>query len=68
VQRVDEALADFVLATQLDSRNLDAYRNAGVLLAERGLLKEALPYFERAGDLGDLQCQEMSKEIRKRVG
>lgn len=68
MERVDEALADFLHATQLDSKSPDAYRNAGVLLFERGLLRDALPYFEKAGELGDLQCQELAEQIRERLG
>lgn len=68
IQRFDKALADFRQAIQLDATNRDAYRNVGALLAKRGLLKEALPYFQKAGDLGDLQSQELAKQIRERVG
>jgi len=68
MQRFDDALADFRHVIQLDPMNRDAYRNVGGLLAKRGMLKEALPYFQKAGDLGDPQSQDLAKQIRDRVG
>ena len=68
LQRCDEALADFNRAIQIDPTHALAYRNVGALLANRGVLWEALLYFEKAARLGAPQGAQYAARVRQMLG
>jgi len=61
-------LADYLQAIQLDPTLAQAYLNLGVILANRGRLREALPYFENAAQLGHPQGAEFATQARQMLG
>ena len=46
--RLDEAMAEFRRAVEIDPKSAEAYNNIGRILASKGQLDEAIPYFQNA--------------------
>jgi len=61
------AQADYRRAIELEPAYMPAYRNLGALLLNQGKLAEALPYYEKAEQLGDHQASQLAAEIRQRL-
>jgi serine/threonine protein kinase len=65
LQRYDKALMDYTYAIEFDPRLAQAYLNIGVVYGNRGALREALPYFEKAAQLGNAQGAQYAAQIRQ---
>jgi len=61
----EEALADYTQAIKLDPAFTPAYFALGTLFVDRGLLRDSLPYFEKAAQIGDPGGRKAAKIIRK---
>ncbi|MCB0165310.1 MAG: tetratricopeptide repeat protein, partial [Anaerolineae bacterium] len=55
-------------AIELDPTFAQAYFNIGALLGNQGLLQEALPYFERAAQLGESTGAQYAAQVRQMLG
>lgn len=67
-ERYDNALADIDRAIQLDPTNPQVYLMIGVLHVNREELREALPYFEKAVQLGSPHGNQLTGQIREKLG
>jgi tetratricopeptide (TPR) repeat protein len=61
-------MADYKRAIQLDPAFTQAYVNLSILLAQQGALHEALPYCERAEQLGEPRGAEIAARARGLLG
>jgi len=61
----DEALRDYGRAIELDPNDAQAYSDLGALLGNQGKLREALPYFEKAAQLGHPQGAQYAAQVRQ---
>jgi tetratricopeptide (TPR) repeat protein len=64
----DEALIDFTRAIELDPTNAQAYVYIGALLTNQSKPREALPYFEKAAQLGDPDGARGAAVARQQLG
>ena len=63
----EEALAEYLKAIELDPENSDAYIFCSALMADEGVLHEALLYAEKAKDLGHIRAEKLIKEINRLI-
>jgi tetratricopeptide (TPR) repeat protein len=63
LQQFTSALADYNRATTLDPNYAQAYHNLGAMLIKQGKLYEALPYLEKATQLGDKVAAKAATQI-----
>ena len=68
LQQFEAALVDYKRAIKLDPSFAQAYVNIGVLLGNQGQLREALPYFEKAAQLGLSQGAQNAAQVRQMLG
>jgi serine/threonine protein kinase len=68
LNRSEAALADYGRAIELDPGLAQAYVNLGALWANQGHLREALPYFEKAGQLGEPTGVQYAARVRQMLG
>jgi tetratricopeptide (TPR) repeat protein len=69
LQRYDEALRDYDQAITLNPDYVDAYLNLGIILSrDLGKLHEALPYLEKAAQLGDAQGVQYAAQVKQMLG
>lgn len=61
----ERAIADYDEGIRLDPTFAPAWFNKGALLANNGYLEEALPCFERAGQLGDPDGFPYAARVRR---
>jgi eukaryotic-like serine/threonine-protein kinase len=64
----ERALADYSRAIDVDPNDAYAYLSIGIILGKQGKPKQALPYFEKAAQLGDTQGAELAAQFRKLLG
>jgi len=60
-------LMDFAKSIDKDPTNPEPYVISGRLLADRGLSKQALAYFEKAAQLGDDDAARFAAEERQKL-
>lgn len=63
--QAETALVDFHQAARQNPQYAMAYFNAGANLANRDLLRESLPYFEKAAQLGLTQAAQAANQVRE---
>lgn len=67
LQQFSAALSDYHRAIEIDPNYSPAYCNLGALLAGRGQLREALPYLEKAAQLGDPKGIRALAQVRQKL-
>jgi len=67
LREYDAALADYRQAIALNPELVTAHLNLGALLGNQGQLREALPHFEKAALLGNLQGAQYVAQIRQKL-
>jgi tetratricopeptide (TPR) repeat protein len=50
-ERLDDAMAEFQKAAEIDPQSAEARNNAGRVLASKGRLEDAIPYFQKAVEI-----------------
>jgi tetratricopeptide (TPR) repeat protein len=68
LQRDEEALADYICAIRHDPGLAPAHLNLGALLSNRGALRDALPHFKKAAELGLPLGAEYAAKVRQMLG
>ena len=65
LQKYEKALTDYKQAIEIDPSKAMVYVNVGAMLGNSGELKEALPYFEKAAQLGLPQGTQYAERVRQ---
>ena len=68
LQQFDQALVDYTRAIDLDPNFAPAYVNKGVTLATLRHLWEALPYLDKAAQLGEQTGTQVAFLVRLQLG
>lgn len=63
LQQPQRASADFDRVIQINPQDADAHFNLGSVLAQMGQLRESLPYFEQAAQLGHVQAAQAIAQV-----
>lgn len=67
LKQSEKALLDHLQAVKLNPDNIDFNFNVGAVYNNLGKLQEALPYFEKAAQLGDLEAAEAVNNIKQKL-
>lgn len=65
--RYDEAIYDCERSIELDPTYVMAYLGIGTMLKKRGELAKALPYFEKAAQLGNSRGAQLAGQIKQEL-
>jgi Tfp pilus assembly protein PilF len=63
-----EALHDYAAVVEMNPTDSTALNNIGALLANLGRLYDALPFFDRAANLGNSDARQAADRIRRQHG
>lgn len=67
LQMYDKALTDFDQTIRLEPTNIEAYLFAGALLADLGIVLQALIYYQKAEQLGDERGVQGLALVKKKI-
>ena len=68
LKQSNDALQDFTRYIQFESSNAQAHQLIGIILAEKGLFREALGYFEKASLLGEPEGAIYAARMKQMLG
>jgi tetratricopeptide (TPR) repeat protein len=67
LRKFSRALADFSIALMLNPEHVEAYLDMGRMLSRQGNWHEALPYCEKAAQLGSIEAIRQIAQIREHL-
>jgi len=68
LENFEQAIVDYTRAIELRPDLVEANIGLGIILGNQGMYKEALPYFEKAAQLGHPQGKQYASIVRRKLG